>query len=336
MAVKRFPDDYSEKTSVVDNDQLALADSASSDEFKNVKISTIKSAVRNINEISEKTSIVDADQLMINDSADSNNPKKVLQSTIITDVLSDIVNQSAKATPTGSDLAIINDVADSNNPKKVTIQSINTATIQSGAGAPGSTPDYVGQIYIDTTNDVRYMSVDTSGSTDWIVIQDVVIDTSDPSGAPGKIGDLFINTATPAIWISTGTSGVGDWSQVFPLAGYEYEFEGDTAGSSAVLLATANNSTVDIKIKKPIMARIFKDFTGSTSHTTTLSVLMGGSYRTIYSNATLSDQNQPETLNPGKYRLADSHSGGSGSGVSYLYATGVANGELTTASITET
>lgn len=38
---------------------------------------------------------------------------------------------------------------------------------QTGAGAPASTPTEVGQHYIDTTNDVSYMSVHTTDSTGW-------------------------------------------------------------------------------------------------------------------------------------------------------------------------
>lgn len=45
MADKKFPDDYSEKTSIVDNDQFAVADSAASDAFVNMKYSTVKTAI---------------------------------------------------------------------------------------------------------------------------------------------------------------------------------------------------------------------------------------------------------------------------------------------------
>lgn len=39
--------------------------------------------------------------------------------------------------------------------------------ILSGAGAPGSTPAKVGDIYIDTTNDNSYIAVGTASSADW-------------------------------------------------------------------------------------------------------------------------------------------------------------------------
>lgn len=40
-------------------------------------------------------------------------------------------------------------------------------TISSGAGAPGSTPTKVGDIYIDTTGDDAYIAVGTASSADW-------------------------------------------------------------------------------------------------------------------------------------------------------------------------
>lgn len=43
-----------------------------------------------------------------------------------------------------------------------------SAVIQSqGSGAPASTPASVGEIYVDTTNHVVYVAVDTGAATDW-------------------------------------------------------------------------------------------------------------------------------------------------------------------------
>ena len=55
---------------------------------------------------------------------------------------------------------------------KGTTSSIQTQitakpTISSGAGTPGSTPTKVGDIYIDTTNDVSYLATGTASSADW-------------------------------------------------------------------------------------------------------------------------------------------------------------------------
>ena len=43
-------------------------------------------------------------------------------------------------------------------------------TITSGAGAPSSTPSFVGQSYIDTTNDVVYIATGTASSADWMLL----------------------------------------------------------------------------------------------------------------------------------------------------------------------
>lgn len=51
--------------------------------------------------------------------------------------------------------------------------------ITSQAGAPTSTPNRVGLINIDTTNDKVYIAVDTSSSSDWL----------DVSGAGSGDGD---------------------------------------------------------------------------------------------------------------------------------------------------
>lgn len=53
-------------------------------------------------------------------------------------------------------------------------------TISSGAGAPGSTPTKVGDIYIDTTGDDAYIAVGTASSSDWEISND---------GAGGGISD---------------------------------------------------------------------------------------------------------------------------------------------------
>ena len=41
------------------------------------------------------------------------------------------------------------------------------AAIESGAGVPSSTPDKVGDIYIDTSNLRIYIATGTSTSSDW-------------------------------------------------------------------------------------------------------------------------------------------------------------------------
>ena len=49
----------------------------------------------------------------------------------------------------------------------LTGSSLHDSKIATGAGAPGSTPSYVGQSYFDTTNQVFYVAVGTSAPSDW-------------------------------------------------------------------------------------------------------------------------------------------------------------------------
>lgn len=51
--------------------------------------------------------------------------------------------------------------------------SVETATIPritSGSGAPGTTPPFVGYIYVDTTGAKAYISTGTSSSADWSIL----------------------------------------------------------------------------------------------------------------------------------------------------------------------
>jgi len=77
------------------------------------------------------------------------------------------------------------------------------ATVKSsGAGAPGSTPSAVGDIYVDTTADVSYIAAGTASSADW----------KQATGTAGAdldgLSDVTLTTpATDAILIKTA----GDW-----------------------------------------------------------------------------------------------------------------------------
>lgn len=54
------------------------------------------------------------------------------------------------------------DVTDATN-----VGAAGAPILSSGAGAPATTPGKVGDIYVDTTNDVHYVATGTSSSADW-------------------------------------------------------------------------------------------------------------------------------------------------------------------------
>lgn len=55
------------------------------------------------------------------------------------------------------------DVTDAAN-----VSSAGASMVSSGAGAPGTTPAKIGNLYVDTTNDVLYVAKGTASSADWI------------------------------------------------------------------------------------------------------------------------------------------------------------------------
>lgn len=61
--------------------------------------------------------------------------------------------------------------------------------IESGAGAPSSTPDFIGQRYIDTTANRQYIATGTSSSADW---DKVAVFKSGTVTVTGGSGDVTI------------------------------------------------------------------------------------------------------------------------------------------------
>lgn len=55
------------------------------------------------------------------------------------------------------------------NPLAKTFNFVPKTTITSGTVAPTSTPENVGDIYIDTVAKKLYFSVGTSSSSDWVI-----------------------------------------------------------------------------------------------------------------------------------------------------------------------
>jgi hypothetical protein len=136
-----------------------------------------------------------------------------------------------------------------------------------------------------------------------------------------------------------------------PAAAGTYAFEGDTAGSAVVVLADVDpagasaDEEVIIKIKKPVSCFV-KQITGtvtggSPSTVTRLSIFQNGDYRVFtpdvvisVATATTTTYFYRVTLNPGKYKFRIDQSNMI-DGESQLYASGVWDGELSTASILE-
>lgn len=78
-----------------------------------------------------------------------------------------ITSLTALTTPKNTMEMLLQD-ADDTFDKKITYANlINQFLPLSGAGAPSSTPDFVGQRYIDTTGNREYYAVGTGGSGDW-------------------------------------------------------------------------------------------------------------------------------------------------------------------------
>ena len=65
------------------------------------------------------------------------------------------------------------------------VSTAGAPIISSGSGAPSSTPNKVGDIYIDTTNDISYIATGTASSSDWKV------QATGTAGTPAK-GSILV------------------------------------------------------------------------------------------------------------------------------------------------
>jgi len=102
-----------------------------------------------------------------------------------------------------------------------------TQSILSGAGTPtaaGLTPDYIGQLYFDTTAAYKQLwyASGTSGTSDWKPALSVLYGAGPPNSGgtvitPSFKGQLFVDTTTNAMWQASGTSSSTDW-RVFTTA----------------------------------------------------------------------------------------------------------------------
>src|SRR5210317_1701532 len=86
------------------------------------------------------------------------------------------------------------------------LTNLNTKPdVSSGAGAPGTTPGKVGDVYIDTTNDLAYVATDTSSSADW----DQVVATASTQTLTNKTHTNIIldGSVTEETYAWTSTTG---------------------------------------------------------------------------------------------------------------------------------
>ena len=70
----------------------------------------------------------------------------------------------------------------------------NKSTVLTGTSAPSSSPDFAGQLYIDTTNKVIYMSTGTTSVDNWKNMS-----------VASKLGTATVGSSTKPIYLSSGT-----------------------------------------------------------------------------------------------------------------------------------
>ena len=70
-----------------------------------------------------------------------------------------------------------------------TAPSLSNPIVTTGAGAPGSAPTTIGDLYVDTTNEIPYIGIDTVASSDFVNILELIADTT-----PQLVADLDGNS----------------------------------------------------------------------------------------------------------------------------------------------
>lgn len=118
--------------------------------------------------------------------------------------------------------------------------------VTTGSGAPTSTPAAVGDIYIDTTNDIAYVATDTTGAGDWDQatgaggggLNNVVEDTTPQLG-----GQLDVNGQSIGDSVNELISFIEDASAVNHL-----EVENEATGNGPILRATGDDTNVDLHL----------------------------------------------------------------------------------------
>lgn len=110
------------------------------------------------------------------------------------------IKDLSPATPVPADeFEFANPGGGANSSFRTTLDNLIKGSIVTGAGAPATTPSYVGERYFDTTGNREYIAVDTVSAADWkplsYVNGDTYSGTHDFSGATVNIGDGNVTNA---------------------------------------------------------------------------------------------------------------------------------------------
>lgn len=159
-------------------------------------------------------------------------------------------------TPVSGDKVLVRDASDSNILKEADFDEFGGGAsdhgalsglvdddhsqyslISSQAGAPSSTPGRVGEINVDTTGDVPYVSTDTAGSSDWRGLY--TFDGTDVAVVDGGTGASTASGARTNLGVAIG-SDVQAWSTNLD------DFSGKSAPSGDVV-GTSDSQTLSNK-----------------------------------------------------------------------------------------
>lgn len=110
------------------------------------------------------------------------------------------IKDLSPATPVPADeFEFANPGGGANSSFRTTLDNLIKGSIVTGAGAPATTPSYVGERYFDTTGNREYIAIGTTSSADWkplsYVDGDTYSGTHDFSGATVNLGDGNVTNA---------------------------------------------------------------------------------------------------------------------------------------------
>ena len=122
---------------------------------------------------------------------------------------------------------------------------ISVPGVKSGAGAPSTTPSYIGQYYFDTTNTILYVSINTTASTDW---KKVFIGSIAESDVTNLVTDLAAKAPTSSPTF-TGTVTSNGALTVSPSAGTAALQVNPPAGTLGIQIKAGDTATAVFKLR---------------------------------------------------------------------------------------